>query len=185
MSLLDQIKALRLPAPIEPTLSKLQATWDEVIRGKGGHCPCCGKWGKVYRHGISHAMMKALLWMASNHGENWINMPKQAPRDLIQTYTFATLKWWRLIEPLNIEQEVNVEDGELVYSDSETRSSGIWRVTPLGMKFAKGQVQVPKYVYLYNDTLKDVSTETVYIKDCVGKKFNYSEIMNATWGGGY
>ena len=185
MSLLDQIKKLRIEVPPEPTLSKLQAEWDIIIRNKGGHCACCGKWGKVYRHGISHAMMKALLWMASNHGENWVNMPKQAPRDLIQTYTFATLKWWRLIQPLHIEQEVNVEDGKLVYADTETRSSGIWRVTPLGMQFAKGLCQVPKFVYLYNDTLKDVSTETIYIKDCVGKKFNYSEIMNETWGGGY
>ena len=185
MITLDQIKALRLPEPKEPTLSQLRGEWDLTIRDKGGHCPCCDKWGKVYRHGISHAMMKALLWMASNHGENWINMPKQAPRDLIQTYTFATLKWWRLIQPLHIEQEVNVEDGVLVYGDSETRSSGIWRVTPIGMQFAKGLLQVPKFVYLYNDTLKDVSTETIYIQDCVGKKFNYSEIMNETWGGGY
>jgi hypothetical protein len=191
MSLLDQIKALRLPAPKEPTIGEARAEWDLTIRGKGGYCPCCDKWGKVYRLGISHSMMKALLWMASNHGENWVDMPKQAPRDLIQTYTFASLKWWRLIERLHIEKEVEVvtnEDTgerELVYADSATKSSGIWRVTPIGMQFAKGLVQVPQYVYLYNDTLKDVSTETVYIKDCVGKKFSYSEIMNATWGGGY
>ena len=190
MITLGQLKALRFKPNTEPTITDAREKWDLTIRDKGGYCPCCDRWGKVYRYGISHAMTKALLWMASSHGENWIDMPKQAPRDLIQTYTFATLKWWRLIERLHIEKEVKVEkndEGEqvLVYADSETKSSGLWRVTPIGMMFAKGQVQVPQYVYLYNDTLKDVSTETVYIKDCVGKKFNYSEIMNETWGGGY
>lgn len=185
MITLEQLRALRYKPKAEPTVNEARGAWDLTIRGKGGYCPCCDKWGKVYRLGISHAMMKALLWMASNHAENWIDMPKQAPRDLIQTYTFASLKWWRLIERLHIEKEVKVEDGKLVYADSDTKSSGIWRVTPIGMRFAKGEIQVPQYVYLYNDTLKDVSTETVSIKDCVGKKFSYSEIMNATWGGGY
>jgi hypothetical protein len=190
MITLEQLRALRFKPKAEPTITDARGEWDLTIRDKGGYCPCCDRWGKVYRYGISHAMTKALLWMASSHGENWIDMPKQAPRDLIQTYTFATLKWWRLIERLHIEKEVKVEkndEGEqvLVYADSETKSSGLWRVTPIGMMFAKGQVQVPQYVYLYNDTLKDVSTETVYIKDCVGKKFNYSEIMNETWGRGY
>lgn len=187
MITLEQLRALRYKPKTEPTVSQAKADWDLTIRGKGGYCSCCGKWGKVYRHGISHSMMKALLWMASTHGVNWVNMPKQAPRELIQTYTFATLKWWGLIQPLHIEHEVNVgedADGEqvLVYGDSATRSSGIWRVTPIGMQFAKGLVQVPKHVFLYNDTLKDVSIETIYIKDCVGKKFNYSEIMTETWG---
>jgi hypothetical protein len=184
MITLEQLRALRYKPKAEPTVNEARGAWDLTIRDKGGYCPCCDRWGKVYRYGISHAMMKALLWMASNHGENWVNMPRQAPRDLIQTYTFATLKWWKLIERLHIEKEVKVEDGKLVYADSDTRSSGIWRVTPIGMKFAKGLCQVPKYVYLYNDTLKDVSTETIYIKDCVGNKFIYSEIMKETWGEG-
>ena len=158
------------------TLEQARAQWDIAIRNKGDHCPCCGKWGKVYKVGISHAMMKALLWMASTYGEKWIDMPREAPRWLIQTYTFATLKWWRLIEQMPSEVVEYDEAGQ------EKKFSGYWRVTPLGVQFAKGRVQVAKHVYLYDNSLMDVSTETVYIRDCVGKKFNYSEIMDHTWG---
>jgi hypothetical protein len=173
----ETVRSNQSGANVSISLDDARKQWDIAIRDEGDHCPCCGKWGKVYKVGISHAMMKALLWMASNHGQEWIDMPRQAPRWLIQTYTFATLKWWRLIERMPLD--FGFEDGQ------EKKFSGYWRVTPIGMQFAKGLVQVPKNVYLYDNSLMDVSTETIYIKDCVGKKFNYSEIMNETWGGGY
>jgi len=190
MITLDQIKALRFrPPPAQTTLEQARNNWDLTIRDKGGHCPCCDRWGKVYRHKVSESMVKSLLWIASNHGENWIDIPRVAPKSVVATYTFATLKWWHLIQPMNLDMSVKVEiddegNEKLVREDSEKRSSGLWRVTPLGMQFARGLVQIPKFVYLYNDTLKDVSVETVYIKDCVGEKFNYAEIMNETWGEG-
>jgi len=165
----------------EITLNQARNGWDVTITEKGGHCPCCGRWGKVYRHTISESMVKSLLWMASTHGQEWIDMPRQAPRWLTQTYAFAKLKWWNLVQSMPMESGFEMgEDG----TGQEKKFSGYWRVTPIGMQFAKGALQVAKYVYLYDDTLKDVSTESIYIKDCIGKKFNYSEIMNETWGEG-
>jgi hypothetical protein len=68
------------------------------------------------------------------------------------------------------------EDGQ------ETKYSGLWKVTSIGHHFARGKIQIPKYVYTYNNAVVDSSTETTYLRDCFGKKFNYDEIMSTTWG---
>ena len=169
---MGRLKELLLNLPHEKTLDDARDEWQITIAGKGGHCPCCGKWGKVYRHGISESNARALLWMASQP-QGWLDMSRGAPRWIIQTYSFATLQWWRLIEQFPRDED-----------NGDTKHVGFWRVTELGYEFAKGNLQVPKYVYLYNDTLMDMSNETIFIKDTIGKKFNYDELMSATWGEG-
>lgn len=160
------------------TLDAARKDWKVTISEKGGNCPCCGKWGKVYKHRITEAMAKSLLWMASTKGTDWIDMPREAPRNIIQTYTFATLHWWGLIEQ---HPKVLGEDGEL----QQKKFTGHWRVTPTGLQFAKGQVEVPKHIYLYDNQLVDMSTETAPIRDCFGKEFSYAEVMSDTWGEEY
>ena len=43
----------------EILLAKLKADWRVTIEGDGGHCPCCGKWGKISPFTITetHAVM--------------------------------------------------------------------------------------------------------------------------------
>lgn len=160
------------------SLDSARKDWKATISGKGGHCPCCGKWGKVYKHRITEAMAKSLLWMASTHGTEWIDMPRQAPRDIVQTYTFATLHWWGLIEQ---HPKIIGEDGDL----QEKKFTGYWRVTQTGLQYAKGLVAVPKWIYLYDNQLMDMSDETALIRDAFGKTFNYGEVMQETWGADY
>ena len=160
------------------TLDQARKNWAVTIEDKGGYCPCCDRWGKVYRHSISGLNAKALLWMCANTKGNdpWIHMPTKAPRDVMRS-TFALLRWWGLIQRMYVEPEI----GE----DQETKHSGYWKVTDLGWQFARGRLQVPKYVYLYNDARQGMSDETTHIRDCFGKKFNYSELMGGTWGDDY
>jgi hypothetical protein len=159
------------------TLDEARQGWKATIADKGGHCPCCDRWGKVYRHHISGANAKALLWMAKHTDPSnpWLDMPNVAPREILRTYSFATLHHWNLIQRAPMVVGVG-EDGQ------ETKYSGLWKVTPMGHHFARGKIQIPKYVYTYNNSVVDSSTETVYLRDCFGKKFNYDEIMSTTWG---
>jgi hypothetical protein len=162
---------------VEMTISTARTTWATDIFGKGSYCPCCDRFGKVYKTRISGVMAKALLWMASKHEAEWVSMPERAPRWITRSNSFNKLKNWGLVIPLPMPN--NIEDKQ------KKKSSGYWKVTSNGMKFAKGLVQVPKYVYLYNDAVIKVSTETVYIQDCFGKKFNYAEVMQEAWGREY
>ena len=44
--------------------------------------------------------------------------------------------------------------------------------------FAQNEIEVPKYAYLYNSECKAVSPETVGVREALGLKFNYEELMN-------
>lgn len=37
--------------------------WQETIKGDGGYCPCCDRWGKVNQKRIHKAMANDLLWL--------------------------------------------------------------------------------------------------------------------------
>ena len=155
------------------TLNEARSLWGVAIEGKGGHCPCCDRFGKIYNTQISATMAKALLWMASRYGEDWVNMPERAPRWVTRSNSFNKLKNWGLVVSRNTDPANN------------KRSSGFWKVTPTGMQFAKGLGAIPKYAFTYNDSVLKFSTETTHIRDCFGKKFNYAEAMEEAWKKGY
>jgi len=158
------------------TIREARDAWDATISDKGGDCPCCDRWGKVYRYKISEADAKALLWMCSHTDidNTWIDMPRQAPRWVVATNSFTKLKWWGAIQ--RHPAVSSSEDGR------DKKFTGMWRVTDLGLLFGERLTQLPKYAYVYNDRLKSLSDETCFISDCFKEHFDYEEIMQATWG---
>ena len=54
-------------------LARMRNNWNKVIEADGGYCPCCGKWGKVYKMKLSQHLALSLRWIAL-HGEQdgWI-----------------------------------------------------------------------------------------------------------------
>lgn len=155
------------------TLSEARRIWEVMTADKGGYCPCCDRFGKVYTVPISAMMAKSLLWMASNFGEEWVDMPDKAPRWITRSNSFNKLKNWGLVTQMPTEP-----------SDKK-KSSGFWKVTPNGMRFAKGEIQMPKHAFTYNDSVLKLSDKTTYIQDCFDKKFNYAEAMQEAWKKGY
>jgi hypothetical protein len=69
----------------------------------------------------------------------------------------------------------------LVEQESERRpdggKSGFWRVTPLGERFLLGDATIPKYVYVYDGRALRSGGPQVSIRDALGKKFDYAELM--------
>jgi hypothetical protein len=155
------------------TLSDAVKSWGETKK-LGGYCPCCDRWGKIYRVKISETMARSLLWMAKNHGTDWVDMPAKAPRWITRSNSFGKLRYWGLLAPMPIDS--HIEDGQ------ELKSSGYWMVTQSGLQFAKGMARVPQYVYVYDNTIEGTSDKDIVLSDCIGKKFNYAELMQATWG---
>ena len=155
------------------TLSDAVKGWKEVKK-IGGYCPCCDRWGKIYQIKISETMARSLLWMVKNHGTNWIDMPSKAPRWVTRSNSFGKLQYWGLVSAMPIEN--HIDDGQ------EVKSSGYWMVTQSGLQFAKGMTRVPQYMYVYNNMVEGTSDKDIVLSDCIGKKFNYAELMQATWG---
>jgi hypothetical protein len=151
------------------TLKDAQVAWKHTIENDGGHCPCCDRWGKIYGYSITKANTKALLWLCVKQKDcnGYVNVRNNVP-DYVLRSTLSTLSWWGLVErPI-------VDASDL--DEKKNKHDGYWRVTELGKQFARGLIQMPKRVFIYNNMLQGVSTQTVYIKDCV-EGFNYEEMM--------
>ena len=131
---------------------------------KGIECPCCGQFVKKYPRKLNAQMARGLISLYH------LSKNKTYPIHIHQIFNnrhpadFAKLKYWKLIKEGKNE-------------DSDKRTSGKWFITYKGIQFIKGEIQIPKYVDLYNDKALGFSTEMTTIKDALGNKFDYAELM--------
>lgn len=142
------------------------------LRGRfedGASCPCCGQFVKLYRRKITSGMALGLIALYRHQQtvgwDEWCHIPTLM-NDACPSNMGALLRFWTLIEPQGGERE-----------DGSSRT-GFYRITAHGFRFVRGEVRVPKYVYLYNQTpLNRHDERTVDIREALGDKFNYTELM--------
>jgi len=79
--------------------------------------------------------------------------------------------------PTKEEQEAGIE--------RETRTSGMWRLTPMGVDFIFNGTTAPSKVFVYNDHRIGASDDAVTARDCAYEKFNYDAMMGTTFNGDY
>lgn len=137
---------------------------------EGGHdCPVCTQFSKVYKRKIHASMAAAMVsiyrasYMEQKH---WVEISKLLPHN--QVADAAKLRYWGLIE-----EEPSVR------SDGSERT-GFWRVTMRGMEFVREVRTVPKYAKLYDGRSLGLEGDQVGIRDALGAKFNYSQLMAGT-----
>jgi hypothetical protein len=142
-------------------LERLRTSWNQTIEHEGGHCPCCGKWGKVYKTKLSQHLALCLKWIV-DHGdqEGWVDVQNTAPRWMLKSKTYPLLEHWALIE-------------------SRGTRSGIWCATANGKKFVAGAITMPQAVYVYDNRRWGFEKEEVTFQQCFGKHFDFDELMSA------
>jgi hypothetical protein len=160
---------------IKQAKEQLREEWE-----KGTTCPCCNQRVKLYKRRITGSMAVGLIFFSNYYFDNKIDpveylKPINVFNKIKDTTTynvhnlntnFALLRYWELIEPLKEER-----------ADGSNRN-GFYRITNRGYKFIAGTLEVPKLVKLYNQKTKGFDAqEMVTIKDCLGTKFNYKELM--------
>lgn len=163
------------PIDDEDPLPGLDATlqeckdWLRRHHVRGVECPSCGQFVKKYRRPINASWARSLIWM-TRQGDRWIDVPKEAPRYVLSSREFAKLVHWDMIE-------------ERPNDDKKKRTSGQWRVRPVGFAFARGEIVVPPAVWLYNNTFQGFCTKPqVSIRDVLKKKFDYEALMRGEDG---
>jgi len=146
-------------------LATLRGEWALTIEKDGGYCPCCDRWGKIYRRNLNSSMARALMWLVEfpDRGDGWTHVPSNAPAWMLRTQQLPTLHLWGLVQG----------------ADTETKlaSSGLWKPTTKGRSFALNTAAVKKYVYVYNNTVMAMDGDDIWIVDALGSKYNYHEIM--------
>jgi len=158
------------PQPLEYWIN----LWRAVINGKGGHCPVCNRWGKVYARPINKTMALSVCWLAKKQTEqqrtglsSWVNVPVAAPRWLVRSNQLPTMGHWNMVERQPSE-------------DPKRKHSGLWRCTDRGLNFVFNNTSVPKSVFTYNNVVEGFSQKQTRFSECLAD-FDYSEVMNANF----
>lgn len=136
--------------------------WLRERADAGATCPVCEQNVKVYRRKINSGMARSLIQMYRAGGLEFIHVPTAIGA---RSREEGKLAYWALVE----EEKVRRPDGG---------RAGYWRVTELGELFILGKVSMPKYARVYNGrVLSLLPAEQVTIKDALGTKFDYHELM--------
>jgi hypothetical protein len=141
--------------------------FQEVERSKGGFCPCCGRFGKVYKRKLNRPMANGLIWlfkMFLANGEKFVSIGDAAPRHVVRNGgSLASNRWWGFVEErLNPKKQ---------------RTSGYWKITPKGREFIRGEITVPSHCVLFNNSIQSFSGELIDISYALGEPFDYKELM--------
>ena len=149
---------------------ELRKAWRSDIEYKGGHCPVCDRWGKIYGRNLNRSMARALIWLcsATKDEDGWVDVANKSPRWLVKTNQIQSCRWWGLVESKPTDET----------DDDSKSSSGFWRPTQAGLDFVFKHTRVPKKVFTYNADVEGISEETVFIEDCFKEFFDYQDVMN-------
>ena len=161
----------------------LRGNWKYAIEGEGDHCPVCDRWGKVNPISLSGIMVKMMHWIYREGNGDWVDVPARAPRFVSRSYSFTRLKHWNMVEQKYVPPPTKEEREE--GAGRWTRTSGLWRLTHIGVDFIFNSTTAPNKVFVYNDHLVGASYDVVTARGCAHEKFNYDSMMSTTFNGDY
>jgi hypothetical protein len=137
----------------------------------GAKCPCCGLMAKIYKRKINSGQAWGLIVFHQHVGglPTWAHAPS-VPGLATIGGDWAKLEHWGLIE-------------ESTEPRGDGGRAGWWRLTPIGLAFVLDQLRVPRFTYLFDGRpvpiVEPDSDKTVSIREALGSRFNYAELMGA------
>jgi hypothetical protein len=129
-------------------------------------CPCCERRSQVWKKRPISSAIASLIKLVNLYDGEPIHLDRfnVAPSDR-GNGNFSQLALWGLIERAD-------------NSDKKKRSSGMYAPTREGVDFVYCLISIPKHVYTLNDEVIETEGPQVYIKDVLGDKFDYQELMD-------
>jgi hypothetical protein len=144
----------------------------QVMGGGAPRCPCCGQTAKVYKRALPSATARVMiaLYRAGATNGTYVFLPDllDGMKGTPHQGGYGTLAhFWGLME---------VQPGER--ADGSKRV-GWWRLTPQGVAFVEGRARAPKFARLYAQRCLGFTGEPITIRDALGNKFDYNELMSS------
>jgi len=143
----------------------------------GTKCPCCGQNVKLYKRKFNQSMAVCLIRLyrrGSSPGLDFYHIHDLQNDKLFRLHmnggNFATMRYWGVIESLEKDDD-----------DTTRRTSGQWKITPLGRFFVQNMINIPKYIYTYNMRLIKMGGQTTDIIESLSEKFDYQELMRGSY----
>lgn len=153
---MEELKDLN---PDNTTISQAKKLMREKI-DQGVLCPCCNQGVKMYHWRLDAQSAALLIQFHKKNGE-WVH-----PLDDLGTNNgnYAKMRHFGLIESKSKQ-------------DKNSRGSGLWRITTKGTNFVLGLDTIAERVRIYNNDAYGFVGNQITIKNALGKKFNYAELM--------
>jgi len=155
------------------TLEEAKRAFFEEAKQDGAVCPCCERFGKVYKRKLHSSMVAVLLLLYRHrslgfvHVHTLINQMSDPRVAAAIRGDFAKLRYWGLIE-----------EGFEVQENEDKKHNGTWRITENGCLFAEGKLRVYSRIWLYNTKYLGVADyNTVDVHEALRDKFSYRELM--------
>jgi hypothetical protein len=128
---------------------------------EGIRCPVCDQFAKVYQRKITAVTASTLIRAYREYAHEAFHLPSF---DGVRGGDFSKLAYWRLIVD---ERRVRPDGGR----------AGWWKITSYGGLFVKGAIGVPEYAHVYDGTLQQLDGKLITIRDALGTRFDYDELM--------
>jgi hypothetical protein len=139
---------------------------EEKDKSKGYTCDCCGLFVKSYRRSFNSNMGIAILTLYKYGEGKYQHMEELLQsKGLKRCGDFSYLRFYGLIEKLEAKR-----------NDGSSRN-GKYKITGRGTAFAECKLTVQKHFIIFNNTLEGFSGEEITVKDALGEKFNYEQLM--------
>jgi hypothetical protein len=155
------------------TLLDEASKWVKDNAPDGVICPCCQQVAKVYRRKLNRAMAYALIVLHRLHDEadevGWLDVPRLLAKHglvtVLRSREYQKLCYWGLLETKGEKRE----DGG---------KAGKYRFTAMGHMFVANKLAVPRHMLIYNGVVLEIDrSEMVTIREALGDKFGYDELM--------
>lgn len=151
----------------------LREEWEE-----GTECPCCSQRVKLYPRTVNKGTAEVLVAIAretirrrsSPDHRPWIAVERDLIRgnaDLQGARDWTTLKYWKLIEPL--------DDG------NGRRIPGEWRITPEGLWVVEhpDRKLLADTLLVFNDKVRETSEKKRSLEEALQRPFKREEVVRA------
>jgi hypothetical protein len=112
-------------------------------------------------------MARVLCWLVANRMGDWTHINK-IPAEIDRGHEVGRLAYWGLVE----RQE---------NTDTDKRSSGVWRATSEGIAFVLHGSEVPSHAFcsVPGQKILGFEDDTITIHEALTNKFSYQELMQA------
>ena len=134
---------------------------------KGTSCPCCGQFVKLYKRKLNSGMAFALINIYNRKTDDWMNVREYfRENNMRDNNDWTRLGIWKLIE----ERKGKPEHGG--------KTMGEWKITEKGKSFVCNKLRVPSHFNFFDNRLYGFSDTTTNIRQALGNKFSYEELMS-------
>lgn len=139
---------------------------EELNKDKGFVCPHCGSFCKRYYRKMNANMCVVMIALFRKKKFGFVKIEEfMRVNGFQRSGDFPYLVHWELLEKMQGERP-----------DGSSRN-GFYKLTEKGRKFVLCEIMVPQTVIMYNGKCEGFEGASITIKDALGKRFDYAELM--------